>query len=87
MKRFLLGTLLLGTLLWVHPIAGFILAIVFGLLQSYRYYEIIAVAALVDIIYQTTVSVGFISLPLYTLVGVMFFVLSSRIQNQINIHA
>ena len=86
MKRLLVGIILLAITLWVNPIAGFVLAIVFALSQSYRYYEIIAFAVCIDIVYQTTIEIGVISLPVYTILGVLFFSLASLIQKRINFH-
>lgn len=87
MKRLLVGIILLGIVLWLSPIAGFILAIVFALFQSYSYYEIIAFGILIDIAYQTSLNTGLVELPIYTILGIVFFGLSFFIQKRINLHA
>ena len=86
-RRVLINVIILLIVLWVSPFIGFVGAFIFGLFQSYRFYEIIIIGVIIDIVYQTSFGMWTLSVPIYTIMGIILFLFSSRIQKRINLYA
>lgn len=85
-RRLLINIIILFIVLWIHPIVGFGLAFIYSLFQSYRCYEIIGIGIIIDIIHHTYFDIWLLSIPIYTSIGILLFVLGSRIQEKINFY-
>lgn len=87
MRRLFLILVLIMTVLWIHPMLALLMSVVFAFLQDGDYYELVAVGVLIDILYQSLIELGFISLPIYTLIGLVLFFAVQFLKKQMNFYA
>lgn len=87
MRRIFLVMVIIITIFWLHPVVAIALAVLFGFLNSYDYYEIVATGVVVDIAYQSVFNIGFMSIPLYTSVCIILFFTIRLLKKQMNFYA
>jgi len=87
MRRLFLLCLLIITVLWIHPIIGFALSVIFGFFNTHDYYEIIIIGAFIDVAYQTILIIHSVTLPMYTLIGLVIFFAVRALKQRMNIYA
>jgi hypothetical protein len=86
MKRLLIDILIIGALLWIHPLVGLVCALVYAMTLETSYYELLFFGVLVDMIFHTFIRMGKIDIPLYTLITLVIFLILGRIKKSINIY-
>lgn len=86
-KRVFLAILLVLFALWLHPILAIIVSGIIGLLMYPKYYEILVIGIISDIIYQSLFSVSFVQVPFYTTISLVVFILVYTIGKRMNMYA
>ena len=88
MKRAFLIAILLVVFLWFSPWLALGLATVFGFATPGRYYEILVFGFFLDVVYQPLIIVTpWLSVPPYTLLGVVLFVMVTLVKKRMNWYA
>ena len=87
MRRLFFGTIILGLAFWFHPWISLGIAVLYSFFTTHKYYELLGLGILLDIMYQTIISIAFLSIPLYTLLSVLIFFAASFIKKRMNIYA
>jgi len=87
MKRVFFFLLLLFVIVFGNPIVGITAALLVGISVNYQIYEIILLGFIVDLLYASVYSYGFIQIPLYTFITVIIFFSLSSIKKRLNFYA
>jgi len=87
MRRVFFGIIILGLALWFQPWASLLIAILYSFFNTKKYYELIMLGVLLDVMYQSLIAIGILSLPLYTLLSIVIFFVIFSIKKRMNIYA
>ncbi|MCA9351354.1 hypothetical protein KC929_01070 [Patescibacteria group bacterium] len=88
MKRIFLIAILFFAFLWLAPWFVLALATMFAFATPGRYYEILVVSFLLDVVYQPLIIItSWLSVPPYTLLGVVLFVMVTLVKKRMNWYA
>jgi len=87
MKRIFFFLLLLSITIFIHPIIGIITGLIIGLTSKYQFYEIILLGLIIDVMYASVYTFGFIQIPLFTFITLIIFFSLSLIKKRLSFHA
>jgi hypothetical protein len=87
MKRIFFFLLLLSITIFIHPIVGIVASLVVGISVHYRFFEIIFLGLIIDIMYGSVYVFGPIQIPLYSFITFIIFFSLSFIKKRLNFHA
>ncbi|MCI5050972.1 MAG: hypothetical protein MRY57_01545 [Candidatus Pacebacteria bacterium] len=87
MKRLFILFLLLSVVVFINPIFAILLGLIIGLSMRYAFYEIIIIGVVIDIMYNSMYEFGIITIPIYTIISCIIFLLLNPIKSRLSFHA